>query len=321
MERVVFVEVLGRRGEVAQRLRLAQLPASIGRAYTNDVILADPLVDPAHARLLQEDDGSLVIEDLGSVNGLHLDHHARREPRIRLAAGTIVRLGRTQLRVATGDQPVPPAVRDAEPSGRLAALLAAPRAMAGVILAGLVLMGLSVWLSDFESSKSEALLAALVTLAAGVAVWAAIWALAGRMLVHRGRYWEHLTVATLFFSALWLTGLLGSWAAFFLDAGDILGMEELTGFALFLGVIVIHAGLASNASIKKRVLFSLSLGAGLAVLAVVGEQAWRDDFGGATVAIEATLKPVPASLVPAGAAERFIDDMADLKKTVDALED
>ena len=321
MERLVFVEVLGRRGEVAQRLRLAQLPASIGRAYSNDVILADPLVDPSHARLLQEEDGSLVIEDLGSVNGLHADHHARREARIRLAPGTVVRLGRTQLRVATGDQPVPPAVRDAEPTGRLAALLSAPRAMAGVILAGLLLMALSVWLSDYQSTKSDDVVAGIVTLAAGVAVWAAVWALAGRVMVHRARFWEHLTVATLFFSALWLTGLLGSWTAFFVMPEAVLGMEELVGFALFLGVVVLHAGLASSASMKKRVLFSLALGGGFAVLALLGDKALRDDFGGGTVGIQATLKPVPAALVPAGPAEAFIDDMTSLKKTVDALDD
>ena len=321
MERVVFVEVLNRHGEVVHRQRLAQLPASIGRAYSNDVILSDPHVDPSHARLLLDEDGSLVIEDLGSVNGLRSDHQLRREPRIRLTSPAVVRLGRTQLRVVAGDQAVPPAVSDPEPTGRLAAVFASPRAMAAVLAGGTLLMAVSVWLADYEAKTSDELLGPIVALAAGVVTWAAIWAVAGRIMVHRGRFWQHLTLSTLFFAALWLAGFVGSWAAFYFKPEIILGVEELVVFALFLGVIVIHAGLASNASMKRRVLFSLALGAGLGVLALAGDQAFRNDFGLATVAVEATLKPVPDALVPAGSPDRFIDGMTSLKRTVDRLED
>ena len=38
---MIVVEVLGRRGEVIQQVRVAALPATIGRAWSSDVVLAD----------------------------------------------------------------------------------------------------------------------------------------------------------------------------------------------------------------------------------------------------------------------------------------
>lgn len=46
MDELIHVEVLGRTGEVAHRVGLVRLPATIGRAYDNDVIIDDPYVSP-----------------------------------------------------------------------------------------------------------------------------------------------------------------------------------------------------------------------------------------------------------------------------------
>jgi hypothetical protein len=50
MEPLTFVEILDKRGHVMQRLRVERLPATIGRAYTNDVILDDPFVSAEAAK-------------------------------------------------------------------------------------------------------------------------------------------------------------------------------------------------------------------------------------------------------------------------------
>ena len=39
MERVVYVEIFDKRGGVKERIRLDAFPATIGRAYTNSVLL------------------------------------------------------------------------------------------------------------------------------------------------------------------------------------------------------------------------------------------------------------------------------------------
>jgi len=104
---VILVEVLDRRFHVGQRLRLERLPAVIGRAYDCDVVLDDPYADARHARLAEEEGGVLVVEDLGSANGLFEDGRPARVERVRLAPGTVVRVGQTSLRVRAGDEAAP----------------------------------------------------------------------------------------------------------------------------------------------------------------------------------------------------------------------
>ena len=55
----LIVEVLrhGRGGEVRERLRLTDVPVTIGRALDNALVLDDPHVDAHHARLVRDADG------------------------------------------------------------------------------------------------------------------------------------------------------------------------------------------------------------------------------------------------------------------------
>jgi len=70
---MIWVEILSRHQEVAARFRIAGTEARIGRGYTNDVIVDDPYVAPEHLRLFRDEAGGLVVEDLGTANGVFLD--------------------------------------------------------------------------------------------------------------------------------------------------------------------------------------------------------------------------------------------------------
>jgi hypothetical protein len=70
VERVIVVEVLDRRGRVRERVRLDRLPAFVGRAYMNDVVLEDRFVSPRHCAIREAESGEMVLEDLESLNGV-----------------------------------------------------------------------------------------------------------------------------------------------------------------------------------------------------------------------------------------------------------
>ena len=70
---MIWVEILSRNHEIAARFRLPVAEARIGRGYTNDVIVDDPYVAPEHLRLFRDEAGQLVVEDLGSANGIYLN--------------------------------------------------------------------------------------------------------------------------------------------------------------------------------------------------------------------------------------------------------
>ena len=76
MAAMMWIEVLGRDGEVLARERIEGDEARIGRAFDNDVVVNDPHVAPHHLRVHRGEDGVLVAEDLGNLNGLYAEHCA-----------------------------------------------------------------------------------------------------------------------------------------------------------------------------------------------------------------------------------------------------
>ena len=81
MAAMMWIEVLGRDGEVLARSRIDAAEARIGRAFDNDVVVNDPYVAPYHLRVHRGEDGVLVAEDLATLNGLYAEHGAARDGR------------------------------------------------------------------------------------------------------------------------------------------------------------------------------------------------------------------------------------------------
>lgn len=302
MERVIWVETLGRHG-VTQRQRFERLPITIGRGYGNDVVLDDPHADAMHVRISAAEDGSLVIEDLGTVNGTRID-------------GRELRIGRTLLRIATAEQPVPAAL-PAVPQGPLARFATSRRAALLVPLVGMSLLMLQAWLGD--SQNDAAAVAGFGVLAAlMIAAWAGGWALAGRMTIHQPRFLAHQVVA---WTALLLTfaaSMAFGWADFFTESRTV----EALGTVLLPAIIVVqlaaHLELASTLPARRRLAIAAGVTLGLTLLVVLFASA-EDEFSGETLTIAANLKPVPPGLVPAMSIEEFLERSAKLRDEIDEL--
>src|SRR5262249_25724180 len=87
------------------------LPATIGRAYSNEIIVDDQYVCPEHLRLSQSEGGDIVVEDLGSVNGsFQLEPPGCVKSKV-LKSGETLRIGQTMLRFFLPAHYVPPSVR------------------------------------------------------------------------------------------------------------------------------------------------------------------------------------------------------------------
>jgi len=321
VDRVIWVEVLGRRGEVVQRTRVDRLPATIGRAYTNDVVLEDAGVDPVHARLVSVDGGAVVLEDAGSVNGLLLDKGRRREARVAVAAATLVRLGHTVLRLVPADAAVPPAVPLAPPARGLEALLAG-RAAALVVLAGVAIGVLSLWLETVEKSALTKALGGTAGILLGTIVWAGLWAMVGRSTVHRAAFLSHLAAVWMVLVAIDVTSaLLGGGASILgLDAaGEVL--EGLAGLALVTWLLATQLGLATAMPRTRRYLTGAAVVVGLTGITFLVAKAADNEFESGNVAITVTLPPVPARMLRTTEATAFVERSASLAKELDRIAD
>ena len=233
MGAVMWVEVLSRQGEVAVRERIERDEARIGRAFDNDVVIDDPHVAPHHLRIYRGDDGELVAEDLGTVNGLYAEHGAHRVNRLTLANEPVIRIGRTILRVHDGAHAVAPEKPLTPP--RMHARWAVGL---GVTLLALVM--LVNWLSLTQEANTHVVLLPLLALATAIAIWTGIWAVISRIFAGQSLFTLHLRIALTACVALLIWDQLAQTAAFALAWREMAEYSGLGGWALLAATCWAH---------------------------------------------------------------------------------
>jgi len=188
MATMMWIEVLGRDGEVLARSRIDSPEARIGRAFDNDVVIDDPHVAPHHLRIHRGEDGELAAEDLGTLNGLYPEHGARRVTRLPLARVSGIRIGRTTLRVHDAAHPVP-AER----------LLTPPRDHArwgaGLAVGLFALILMLNWLELTSEPSANLVLLPMLGLATALALWTGLWSVLSRIFFGQSQFALNLRIA------------------------------------------------------------------------------------------------------------------------------
>lgn len=203
-----MVEVLTRLGQVRWRQRLTHFPATLGRALSCDVILEEADVSAEHARVVKADDGSLVLEDLKSRNGVRF--RRKRVDRLPLGERTEVKLGSSRVRFVSLDaRPEKTVLLQISRLDRLSSVLLA---LGAVAASAVVTEGL---LSATKHRSSEVVTSYLViVMVAGG--WAFAWALATRVAQGHFRFLGHFAAALMMLFALALVNRLPQFLAFVL---------------------------------------------------------------------------------------------------------
>ena len=81
------------------------LPATVGRAEDCAIVLNDPSISRKHCRFSIDAQGAMVIQDLGSTNGIYV-----RDERVKHAAivvGEKFQIGAMEFRIEMVDAPLP----------------------------------------------------------------------------------------------------------------------------------------------------------------------------------------------------------------------
>jgi len=317
----MFVEVLGRRGDVAQRVRIERLPATIGRGYRCDVIVSDPLVDAEHARIVLDEQGLAVLEDAGSRNGLFADGARARVSRVAIPGVVTARIGRTLLRIVPEGAAVPPALPDTDSGDRLSLLLANSRWNAAVLLGGFAAAATWLWLGGTEARTASVAGGEALAIVIASAAWAGFWAAIGRANVQRFSFWPHLTLTWLFLVLLGVIGTTAGYAEFLYTDAPFAGLAMFAALALAAALFARHLGLATLLTRRRRNLVAAGTAAAVLLLVMSLGRIAGDEAEDATVALSVSVKPVPARLVPAAGLEAFIRKSDGLKREIDGLKD
>jgi len=210
MDEVIWIELLSRHREHVVRQRVGADMLTLGRAWDNDIVLDDAHVAAHHLRIARDADGRWIAEDLGSINGLHVEGERRAQTRIVLAPGTIVRMGHTQLRLHRGSDTVAPEL----PLRHARSPWPAALACCALVLA---LAVLELWLGETGEPKLVRYLTGVLALAAVALLWTSAWAAISRLFAGHARFGTHLLIASAGLLAYSLYDPLGEFGAFALS--------------------------------------------------------------------------------------------------------
>jgi hypothetical protein len=322
MARALSVEILDRLGRVRERVRIAELPAVIGRAYSCDVILDDRYVSPQHVRIDRDADGRLFVEDLESTNGTQ-----RLAPYGALTRAPIdddmrLRVGNSILRLRAADHAVEPAARLVASS--LPAGLLGNRPLAVAACALVVAFFL---LDDYLASFDHFSLARLISQTAAVlmllALWGGLWSLVSRVTAPSFHFLEHCTIGALWALGIALCARLVDYYAFAFAADGSADVLRWVGLVpLLAGVLYSHLRLCSAMPPLRLALSTTAVSCaavGLSGLVMLGAEL-EDEWPG-ELAFSRQLKPPAFQVAPSRGVDEFFNRAQALKEHVDHLLD
>lgn len=311
-----YLEVLDGRGHVAQRLRLEHLPIQIGRAYTNDVVIDDPYVCPLHATISVDEAGRLVCRDRDSVNGLYAGARGGRVASLELDTNGEFRIGHTTLRYRAADHQVAPALLDRQ--GQVSGWYS-PHVAAIAGAAVFVLLCLDSFLGSVERVTAAKVISEPLMTLSMLLFWAGLWALAGRVVVSRFSFAQHVTIACGAILAFMALGAASEWTEFLLPTVPAMWLAGLAGSGLILaGLVYFHLRFASPMQRGSRWWTALAVSAASIGLSVILDVAARAKFS-TVMEYTGIVKPLDAAWVPAVSIDQFIGSSEKLKNDLTGL--
>jgi hypothetical protein len=195
MDPVALVDVYDQHGGLHQRLRLAGAGSQccIGRSLDCEIVIDDSYAAERHVMLVLQEDGRLLVRDLGTRNGTQVEGRRLPAGGEALISSGELRAGRTVVRIRTHELQLPP-----ERAFRrdLLRRYRTTLAISGVVLC-LAFAVLSQWLSAPGIAAPRMLIAVLVTVAV-LGIWVGFWSLVSRLGIGAWQIRIHLSLAAVF---------------------------------------------------------------------------------------------------------------------------
>jgi hypothetical protein len=304
---MIWVEVLSRHHDVVARYRCGD-EAHIGRAYDNDVVLDDPFVAPHHVRIARDEAGTLVADDLGSLNGLYASDSDARATRVPLDGQRTLRVGRTLLRVRAPEFGVAPE----RPAG---AVVRTWPMIAALALTVIVLSALTLWLNETRETQPSRYFLPLLGVVVVVLVWTTGWTVLSRIFTGVAHFDRHLLIALCGLLAFFLFDELSDYGSFAFSSRGLADYAYVGNWILFAALCFVHL----RAMGPRRVPLKAGAVAAVAVAAIAAQSLSRSDVSslvGQQSYLQG-LKPPMFRLKRAQTLEGFLGETARLRDGLD----
>ena len=258
--RLVIVETLGALGRVQARDRIVLTPektrVTIGRSAEADVILDDPYAAALHACIEAAPDGTILVSDLGSANGIGIGGRRQKSVQQVPLSGGLLQVGRTRLRVRAAGEALPPEKLDHAPIAPEQAPPWWAAAAAATVCAAYV--AYSAWMEaprDLATAIAVAFIPALV----GAGAWLSFWSLLSRIMLSQWRWlWHGAILFTVLAAYLLGSGALDlAWFVYTLPRWESRGTIVAT--IAFAAALYWHLTCASGASRRSTAIIAIAL--------------------------------------------------------------
>ena len=223
-----YIEVLDAKGRVTARFAVDVWPVTIGRAYTNRVILEDPFVSPEHLSIGRDESDRLCANDLNSENGLRDAPGGQRVAVLPLVSGRPFQIGHTVLRYSELQQRV--AATAVEGGERRPRVPSWSLGLASLVILLVVLL-LENYFDSYERFYVARSLSETLTTLSMVFAWAGMWSLLSRVVIGRFHYAEHFALAGGAILVALLFNISAEWLEFFRPSAVVIGTGAIADYA------------------------------------------------------------------------------------------
>lgn len=286
------------------------LPAVVGRSPACDVIIADPYLAPRQyvVRANEGTGAGWEIYALQSVNPTRVNDKTLEADRwVALASGDVITAGDTSVTAYAVDHAVAPAQPMVQDTGVWSSLGRMP--VAAVLFVSALAMTAG-W-SYLEIWSREAAMTAAMSVAAVfmiIVIWAALWSVVGRLLTHRSRFAQQMSLASIYVMASLVCGVVLRGIEFLLS-GNLLSQGLTMIVQTILLAVLTTACLAAATTLTraKRMQAALSFAAGL-MISVISLAAISNMGFNPVPPFSTTLSPGLARFATAQDAQGFIAD-------------
>lgn len=299
---VIWVEVLSRQHDVIARHRCATDPVTIGRAYDNDVVIDDAHVAAHHLRIVRTDEGELIVEDLGSRNGLFLDREREPRQRIVIDGESVLRIGATLLRVRTASQAVP---------AEQAVVRSVPYWPAAFvcILGVFALAALDLWLSETAEPKAIRYFTPLLILTVALCIWIAGWSVLTRVFTGHARFGLHFLIVAAGLLAFSVYDQAAEIGAFAFSWTALATTSFIAAWLLFGAICYAHLRALGRSRRPLKLAIVIVLAAAGIAMQTLKQSEYRSNYG-QPIALRRLEPPALRMVAPQPEAAFFTDSAA-----------
>ena len=186
----LIIEVLDHFGKVKTRYIKKEFPITIGRDYSNEIIINDAYTSPKHASI-QSNENGFNITDVGSENGLFNTHPFKKLKQIEIKDDTRIRIGHTDIRFRLSDHPIKETLLDIDKPSQVNMFMNSDLALPII----LIIFSLAFMLNDYIETTTETdlqiLLNNIFPLLIFMILWAMAWSTLSKIFTRRLFFYFH----------------------------------------------------------------------------------------------------------------------------------